>query len=334
MKLAVVFSGGGAPAAYFGTGVARALADARLVPEVLSGVSAGALTAYALGTGTDADELAEMWERVDASDLFAPRMDIWNLLDVRRLLRWPRSGLVEHLMDATQWMWLLNTARSRRLFARQFGPAPLPVQDGRTVVVSAVDQASGAVTRFTNQLPPEHRRGPEFERAELGVDHLMATTAAPLLFSPGKVGKGDYVDAGLVANTPLKPALAYEPDAVIIVASGGALRPAPPPESLSEAIGLLAENSAYASLMADFRHAETVNKLAAEAPSATRKKQVEMLVIEPSGMPITASAFLRFRPDVARKVMEHGQETAAKALASWAPLTDRRGKRSGKGRRT
>lgn len=329
MRLAVVFSGGGAPAAYFSAGVARALSDARLVPDVLSGVSAGALTAYALGTGTDADELSEMWETVDCTDIYTPRTDVWNLLDVRRLLSRPRGSLMEHVMGATRWMWLLDTAPARRTFRRYFGAGPLPVLEGRTVVISAVDQAGAGVTRFTNELPPPHRSTPEFQRAELGVPHLLASTAAPLLFAEGKVDGNAYSDAGLVANTPLKPALAYEPDAVIVVAAGGAERPAPAPESLSEAIGLLAENIAYAALMADFRHARTVNKLAAEAPKATEKKQVPMLLLEPTGMPFTASGFLRFRPEVAREVMAHGQETAAKALASWPELD-----RVRKGRRT
>ncbi|MGW8376822.1 patatin-like phospholipase family protein [Streptomyces sp. ODS28] len=325
MKLAVVFSGGGAPAAYFSAGVARALAEARVRPEVLSGVSAGALTAYALGTGTEAEELAELWTTTVCDDLFRPRLDVWNLIDVRKLLRWPRNGLVEYVMDATRWMWLLDTARSRRTFTRHFGSGPLPVEEGRTVIVSAVDQAGAGVTRFVSALPPAHRRGPEFVRADLGVEHLMATTAAPLLFANGRVGTSEYVDAGLVANTPLKPALAYEPDAVIVVSAGGAQRPAPTPKTLSEAVGLLAENVAYAALMADYRHAETVNRLAVEAPGTTDRKQVDMLLIEPSGMPFTASGFLRFRPDVARRVMEHGQEVAAKALASWAPLAGARG---------
>lgn len=319
MKLAVVFSGGGAPAAYFSVGVARALADARLVPDVLSGVSGGALTAYGLGTGMDAEDLAGMWESVDCTDLFAPRLDFWNLLDVRSLLSRPRTGLIEHLLGGVRWMWLLDTGRARRTFARYFGAGQRPVEDGRTVVVSAVDQAGAGVVRFTNVLPPEHRRGAEFRLTDIGVDHLLATTAVPLLFASGAIAGEQFVDAGLVANTPLKPALAYEPDAVIVVAAGGARRPAPAPRSLSEAIGLLAENVAHAALMADYEHAETVNKLVAEAPGATSKKQVELLLIEPTGLPFTASGFLKFGPDEAREFIGHGREIATKALASWAP---------------
>jgi NTE family protein len=216
-------------------------------------------------------------------------------------------------------MWLLDNGPARRTFTRYFGSGQRRVEDGRTVVVSAVDQAGAGVVRFTNALPPEPRRGGEFRQADIGVDHLLATTAVPLLFASGTVSEEQFVDAGLVANTPLKPALAYEPDAVVVVAAGGAERPAPPPRSLSEAIGLLAENVAHASLMADYRHAETVNRLVAEAPRSTAKKKVEMLLIEPTGLPFTASGFLKFSPDAAREFINHGRELAAKALASWTP---------------
>ncbi|MGP4050460.1 patatin-like phospholipase family protein [Streptomyces sp. 2A115] len=320
MKLAVVFSGGGAPAAYFSVGVARALADARLVPDVLSGVSGGALTAYGLGTGLDAEDLARMWESIDCTDLFTPRLDVWNLLDVRALLSRPRRGIPEHLLGATRWMWLLNNGPARRTFTRYFGAGQRQVGEGRTVIVSAVDQAGAGVVRFTNALPPEHRRSDEFRQSDLGIDHLLATTAVPLLFASGTVSGDAFVDAGLVANTPLKPALAYEPDGVIVVAAGGAVRPAPAPGSLSEAIGLLAENVAHAALMADYRHAGTVNQLISEAPQATPKKKVEMLLIKPTGLPFTASGFLDFNPCTAHEVIERGRETAAKALASWTPL--------------
>ncbi|NGO10141.1 patatin-like phospholipase family protein [Streptomyces sp. HC44] len=324
MKLAVVFSGGGAPAAYFSVGVARALADARLVPDVLSGVSGGALTAYGLGTGLDAEDLAGMWESLDCTDLFSPRLDFWNLLDVRSLLSRPQRGIPEHLLRAIRWMWMLDNGRARRTFTRYFGAGQRQVGEGRTVIVSAVDQAGAGVVRFTNALPPEHRRSDEFRQSDIGVDHLLATTAVPLLFASGKVSGESFVDAGLVANTPLKPALAYEPDAVIVVAAGGAERPAPPPRSLAEAIGLLAENVAHAALMADYRHAQTVNQLISEAPQASTKKQVEMLLIEPTGMPFTASGFLDFNPRTAREVIDRGREIAAKALASWAPVSTAR----------
>jgi NTE family protein len=319
MKLAVVFSGGGAQAAYFGAGVAKAVEDAGLEPTVLSGVSAGAINVCGLGTGMSADELAAMWTRIECADLFTIRRDAWHLLDPRRLLRRPTTNLAEHLLDAVGWRWLLDTEPARRTFAKYFGGGPLRITDGVTVVISAVDQGSAGVTRFTNALPAPHRRKESLRQVELGIDHLLASTAAPLLFSPVRVDGTEYVDAGLVANTPLRPALAYEPDAVIVVSAAGLTRPARPANSLAESIGLVAENIAHAALHSDFRHAETVNRLAAAGGST--KKQVEMLLVEPTGVPFTASGFLRFDTDDARRVMAHGREVAGRALANWPILS-------------
>jgi NTE family protein len=319
VRLAVVYSGGGAQAAYFGAGVAKAVEDANLEPAVLSGVSAGAINVCGLGTGMSADELAAMWREIECADLFSFRLDAWNLLDPRRLLRRPRANLAEHLLDAVGWKWLLDTEPARRTFTKYFGSGPLRITDGLTVVVSAVDQGSAGVVRFTNTLPPPHRRKESMRQVELGVDHLLASTAAPLLFPPARVDGREYVDAGLVANTPLKPALAYEPDAVIVVSASGISRPAPPATSLAETVGLIAENVAHAALWSDFRHAETVNQLAAAGGSA--KKQVAMLLIEPTGVPFTASGFLRFNPDEARRIMAHGRDVAGKALADWPALS-------------
>ena len=186
------------------------------------------------------------------------------------------------------------------------------------MVISAVDQGSAGVTRFTNTLPPPHRRKESMRQVALGVDHLLASTAVPLLFPAVRVDGNEYVDAGLVANTPLRPALAYEPDAVIVVSASGITRPAPRATSLAESIGLVAENIAYAALHSDFRHAETVNRLAAAAPGETAKKQVDMLLIEPVGVPFTASGFLRF--------------DAGKPANSWRTAGKWPGKRSLTGR--
>ncbi|TWE23695.1 patatin-like phospholipase family protein [Prauserella muralis] len=317
MRLAIVFSGGGAQAAYFGAGVALAVEDAGLRPDVLSGVSAGAINACALGTGMDAAALAEMWLELDCADLFAPRLDVWNLLNPRRLLRRPMANLPEHVLDAIGWHWLLDTAPARATFARRFGEGPLRIADGLTVVVSAVDQASAEVVRFTNALPPPHRRKPGTRQVALGIDHVLASAAAPLLFPPVRIEGRAYVDAGLVANTPLKPALAYEPDAALVVSASGIGRPAPAPASLGDAVGLTAENIAHFALLADLQHARTVNELAVAAPGATPKKKIDLLLVEPEGAPFTASGFLSFTASDAERLMAHGREVAAKALAEW-----------------
>jgi TAG lipase/steryl ester hydrolase/phospholipase A2/LPA acyltransferase len=66
-RTALVLSGGGALGA-FHVGVVKALLDARLLPRVLAGSSAGAIVAATIATRSDA-ELDEMFAHADAFDL-------------------------------------------------------------------------------------------------------------------------------------------------------------------------------------------------------------------------------------------------------------------------
>ncbi|HLL69317.1 MAG TPA: patatin-like phospholipase family protein [Micromonosporaceae bacterium] len=315
--LGLVLSGGGAPAAYFGTGVIMAMEEVGLRPQILSGVSAGAINAYALGAGLGGTGLAEMWQQIRWDDIYRPRTDLWNAVNLRGLLR-PTANLTEYALQTIGWTWLLDTGPARRTFARYLGAQqPRPV--GATVIISAVDENSGGVVRFCSQLPPEHRSDPAFRKVDLTVEHVVASTAVPLLFPAGRDGGGHtLVDAGLVANTPLAPVMRYEPDRVIVVSGTGIDRPAATPRSLGDAIGLLADNVAHFALTADVAHAETVNALVRNAPQATDKRQVPMLLIEPTDLGFAVDGFLRFSPSIARSIIEYGREQGAKALAGWA----------------
>ncbi|MCX9192270.1 hypothetical protein C3Y87_12760 [Carbonactinospora thermoautotrophica] len=319
-RVGLVFSGGGAPAAYFGAGVACAVEEAGLRPCVFSGVSAGALNAGALSVGLDAAHLAELWTSIRWQDVYRPRLDVWRMPAVQNLLSRPAASLIERLLNAVGWSWFLDTKPARATLANALGGQTLRIRDGAVLIVSAVDQGTAEVVRFTNSLPPAHRRGHEFQETELTVDHLLASAAVPVLFAPGHIGGRRYVDAGLVANTPLKPALAYELDAVIVVSASGLSRPAPPPASLGDAIGLLAENIAYFALLSDYRHAETVNTLVQVAPEKTEKKQVDLLLVEPSGLAFDPSAFLRFSPRDARRLIEHGRSMGRRRLGMWPAM--------------
>ncbi len=329
--LALVLSGGGAPAVYFGAGVVQALEEAGERPTILSGVSAGAINACALGAGMDAGTLAKMWCNIGWTDIYRPRFDVWRALNVGGLLR-PTTNIVEYALGAIGWTWLLDTAPARRTLTSYLGGAEIAPPAGTTVVVSAVDENTGDVVRFCSELPPERRRDPQFRQVDLTVDHVLASAAVPLLFPPGRDrglspapaidGAPDdhaLVDAGLVANTPLAPAMRYEPDRVIVVSGAGVTRPAPTPDSLGAAIALLVDNVAHFALYSDIDHANTVNRLVRAAPGATVKRDVPILVIEPTDLGFSLNGFLHFTAAQARTVMEYGREQAGKALAGWNP---------------
>jgi NTE family protein len=311
---ALVLSGGGAPAAYFGAGVIQALQEAGEWPRIVSGVSTGAINAYAVGAGMDAMALARMWCNVGWSDIYRPRTDVWRAVNVRRLLR-ATTNIAEYALGAVGWTWLLDTTPTRRTLTKHLGGAKITATGDVTVVLSAVDEATGVTMRFCSRLPPKRRRDPRFRQVDLTVDHVLASAAIPLLFRPGGDGGPALVDAGLVAATPLAPVMRYEPDRVIVVSGAGISRPAPVPDSLGAAIALLVENVAQAALTADVDHAHTVNRLVRAAPGATVKRDVPILLIEPTDPGFPLDWFLEFTAARARRVMEYGREQARDALS-------------------
>ncbi|WP_084704641.1 patatin-like phospholipase family protein [Phaeacidiphilus oryzae] len=325
--LALVLSGGGAPAAYFGAGVALALDRFGLRPRIYSGVSAGALNAGALASGVSPQRLRDLWQSVGWSRMFRPRYDLWRLVDPRALLRRPANP-VEYLLGAVGWDWVLSVAPARETLVELLGgQAGFSVPPDRTLIVTAVDEEAGEVVRFVSRLPSKERAdtGPEQpafrEVAEPDVDLLLASAAVPLLFPPGIPSGGmagrAYTDAGLIANTPLAPALAYRPEAALVVAGAGCPRPAPAPAGLAEALALTVQNVAHYALIADYRHALTVNQLAAAAPDATPKTVVDLRLLEPADLPFSLTGFLDFAPDQAARLIEYGRAQAMELLNEW-----------------
>lgn len=312
MSVGLVLSGGGANGA-FTAGVFAAIEEAGIVPTVLSGTSAGALNAAGIGVGMDAATLGDLWRSISARDVYRLRRDVLSLVRPRGLLR--SSSLPERALHGIGWTHLLETSALRRTLIDALGGERIDA-GMLPVVVSAVEVSSGKLVRFANVLPPAHRITPRFRQVQLDVDHLMASSSIPLAFAPGPVDGIDFWDGGLVANTPLAPVLAYEPERVVVVTTSTRERPSPPPQSLAETISLLIDNVLAHSLYADLQRAELVNELCRLAPERTDRREVELLVIDPVGLDLGGA--LDFDPALAERRLELGVSAGRAALESWA----------------
>ncbi|MGE3287929.1 MAG: patatin-like phospholipase family protein [Pseudonocardia sp.] len=310
--VAMVFSGGGAPAAYFGAGVVRAVEEAGLAPRIFSGVSAGAINAAALAVGLDAAGLATMWRGIRWSDVARWRTDVYRLPKVENMLR-GAPHLLDWALGSVGWTALLDNSPARAALRERLGGPELPIAHGRTLVVSAVDVRTGEVLRFGSR--PASRPDSAILPGRLTVEHLLASAAVPVVFPPVEIGERLLVDAGTVANTPLAPVMDYEPDAVVVVSGSGGTRPAPAPASLGETIGLLVDNLAHFALRADLEHAATVNELA--RAGATDRRDVPMVLVEPRRLAFSAGSFFRFTQADADRIMGYGHERGTEALATW-----------------
>lgn len=312
MTLALVLSGGGARGA-FQAGVIAAMEDAGLAPSVLSGTSSGALNAAGLAAGLGAGGLASWWTSVTDSDVYRMRRDIWRLLRPAGLVG--EGNLASRLLRSVGWTWLWHNAPLRRTLTRVFGGERVDVEPGAVLVVPSVEVATGRLVRFASAEPPASRQDPSFRVGPITIDHLLASAAIPLLFRPGRIRATPFWDGGIIANTPLAAALAYQPDRVIIVTTATLERPASPPRSLAEAVTLVIDSVQTHALLNDLERARELNALTRAAPHVTRKRPVELLLIDPRGEDLGDG--LRFRPRQAARLIERGRAIGADSIASW-----------------
>jgi NTE family protein len=284
--------------------------EAGVRADVLSGTSVGALNAAALAVGLDAADLAAVWTSLREPQVFRFRDDLWNLVDPALLFAADGGAAVAaRITRAVGWPWLLDTAPLRRTLLRVFGGERIVLRDDFVLVVTALRMASGQLVHFTSTPPPRADR--RFQVVDFTVDHLLASAAIPLLFRPGAVGGVQYWDGGIVANTPLKPALAYEPDAAIVVMTSALPGAGPGPAPMAPGLGLL-DSLLPPALVADFGLGGSRQD---SRPGESEGAPVPLLVVEPPGLGFGPA--LDFRPERARQLIELGREAGARAIAGW-----------------
>jgi len=312
VKLGLVLSGGGSRGA-FEAGVIAAVEEAGLRPAVVSGTSAGALNAAGMAAGLGADGLATWWGSITDSQVYRMRHDVWRLLRPSGL-RGPGS-VAERLLRSVGWTWLWDITPLRRTLIEALGGERVPTRDDLVVAVSAVEVTSGELVRFVSAEPSPQRRDQRYRTVVIDVDHLLASAAIPLLLRPARVDGVLHWDGGIVANTPIAPALAFEPDAVVVVMTARRDRQRPEPASLADAIGRYLDAVQRFSLEADLARAHAVNELVRVAPQATTKRFVDLLVVEPDAMDLGDA--LSFDPATARRLIAAGRDVGTTAIAGW-----------------
>lgn len=325
MRTALVLSGGGAKGA-FEAGVIAGLDELGIRPTVLSGTSAGALNAAALAVGLGADEIVELWSNLESRDVYRLRHDVHRLIRPLHFARHPRRILglgtrttTEHLLDSIGWTWLFETSPLRRKLVDVLGGETLTVRDDVVLTVSCLEASTGELIRFTNTPPPEGRGNDAAVQAEMTVDHLLASAAIPGLFAPVEIDGRTYWDGGLIANTPLTGAVAHEPDRAIVVASGAVDRDHEVPQSLGEVVSLGVDHLLRFALLKDLDHTETVNRLVAAAPDATKHRTIDLVPIVPDEATPGVGALMDFEPERARELIAAGREAALRSFDDHDP---------------
>lgn len=199
---------GGNALGIFHLGAIEALTEAGVGVQRVSGTSIGAVTAALWFGGPPAGALARLqayWDRATESYLFGTARTTRQLAASRALLggqsglfRPTLPGLASTAPLAPATDHLHSTAPMRRTLEELVDFDAL--NDGRVrVVLNALDQETAEEVVFDSAQTP------------LTVDHVLASSALPLLFPPVQIDGRFLVDAGLSANLPIAALLADPP---------------------------------------------------------------------------------------------------------------------------
>lgn len=289
-RLALVLPGGGARAAYQAgvlTHLARLRPNLRL--DILTGTSAGAINAAHLAAHPGpfdlaVDRLVRLWRSIDVREVF--RVDVADLSS--RVFRWAGRLLSGGSPLAPSPRGLVDTTPLRRFLERSLETRAGPIEgirrnlrDGRlgAVGVTTTDYGDGrSVTwcagRDLSTWNRPHRRG---VRADLTVDHVMASAALPLFFPAVRLGDSWHGDGDVRLTAPLSPALHLGADRILAISTRqlpdppepGALAASYP--SPSQILGVLLDAIFLDNLEYDALQMERINRLVKELPPERRE---------------------------------------------------------------
>lgn len=300
-RLALMMGGGGALAAYQ---VGALLALAEEVPDlrvsILSGVSAGAINAVALGShqGRFAERVAsarDAWLELSPDHVFyvEARRVLWQAL--RWVVRLGSGGY-----PGPRPRSLLETKPLRRFLLERFANS-----NGRLVGVEqsvasgaldavAVTASSYTTTKSTTWVEARDdlvwNRGDRIgRRTALNVDHVMASSALPLVFPAIRIGGEWCGDGGVLLTAPLSPAVHLGADRILAISTRYRAIVDQPPDAEGypppARVASLLLNAVFLDQFdADSLRLQRINGLVAALPEHQRlaMRPIDVMVLRPS----------------------------------------------------
>jgi len=227
-RTALLLGGGGARAAYQ-VGVLQALAE--IVPPncpnpfpIVCGTSAGSINTVALASNADnfhqgVERITQVWSNFKLDHVFFA--DAKNL--AKRISQWAwynlgpgkwRNG-PSSLLDNTPLRHLLNQYVD-------FERIDQSIEKGHLhgYCVTACSYTSGESKTFfdgAETIENWRRNRREGIRSKLSIDHLMASSAIPVIFPSVKLGDEHYGDGSMRQSSPISPAIHLGADKVLII---------------------------------------------------------------------------------------------------------------------
>jgi NTE family protein len=227
-NIGLVLPGGGARCAYQ-VGVLKAIAE--LTPRraanpfpVISGTSAGAINAAVLATRArlfrhGVADLERVWANFRSAQVF--RSDPWTM--VKTSLHWISAftlggrgvGNPRSLLDNEPLGELLKRNINFEAIQHNLEKGYLDA-----LAVTAAGYGSARSVSFYQSRPEldewsrVRRRG---KPARIGLEHLMASIAVPMVFPPRQINREYFGDGAMRQATPLSPAVHLGAERILVV---------------------------------------------------------------------------------------------------------------------
>jgi len=303
-KFGLILSGGGARAAYQ-VGVLRAIAN--ILPkqspnpfQIISGTSAGALNAVSIATHsqrlrTGVRTLEYIWKNLSSKQIYDPQSG--NLLSSLSNLLLPmisgkNGDKPVALLDNSPLTKLLERVIKLDRLQRQIDAG---LVDAVSVTASAYSTGE-SVSFFQGIAGIDDWEGPHRigRRSELTLQHLMASSAIPVVFPAVKLGHQYFGDGAVRQLAPTSTALHLGARRLLAVGVSGNRTKAPLEDEMIEQPSLLQIlghilNSAFVdTLENDLEFLRHMNEVLPHVPERKLRKysidmtEVELLDISPS----------------------------------------------------
>ncbi len=304
-KSALLLGGGGARAAYQ-VGVLKAVAE--IVGQkkqnpfpIICGTSAGSINALALASFAHdfqlgVNQILGVWSNFKVDMVFKARArDLAS-----RILSWAWSNLAfgnpnkgpGSLLDNEPLRGLIHQTISFKRIEKAFQRGHL-----HAYAITACSYTTGESTTFYDgdaSVQDWHRTHREGRRTRLTADHLLASSAIPVIFPSVQIGNEHFGDGSMRQSSPISPALHLGADKVLIVglriANDDPIPPVSPPRpTLGQISGYIMDTLFLNSLRADLERMQRINRTLENGVTENRLtdetgelKIIEYLLISPS----------------------------------------------------
>lgn len=303
--LALTLTGGGARGAYQ-AGVLQRLGEAvgDLQFGIITGVSAGAINAAFVANhrgslGRATHELAGLWAALSTEEVLRGT----PLELARNVTRWGVQLLSGGLETLPRVRGLLDTEPLRALLTRVLCDEQGELSGVRdnlerrrlgAFAVTTTSYATGQAMTFAERAADQPRVS--WERpyrmgcsATIGVNHVMASAAIPLLFPAVKIGNSWHGDGSVRQAAPLSPALRLGARRVLVISTVREPYEHPPEStrddpypSLARIVGVTLNSLLYGHTEFDAEQLRRITDLVRASAQPTGFKPVELFLMRPS----------------------------------------------------